>query len=1062
MLSKAVGNRFRDGITYPFRKAGGILPRWIRGSRAHLTARAQAVPNGFSLLKTEEIDEYSAKATIFEHKKTGAQILSMEKDDDNKVFGVAFRTPVEDSMGIPHILEHSVLCGSRKYTTKSPFIQLQKSSLKTFLNAMTYPDRTLYPVASMNDKDFYNLVDVYLDSVLHPRAIGDPNVMAQEGWHYELNDAESPLSIKGVVYNEMKGVYSSPDSLHNYLTFQALFPDVETYKERSGGDPEKIPSLTYEKFREFHGKYYHPSNARFFFYGNDPVEKRLEILEQYLNDFEPLPEVRGRSEVPTQSLKSSPYSVHQTVPVAKGQEANKNTATVAWLVSEERLPENEQLAWQVIDQLLIGNTAAKLRKALSDSGLGSAVIGGGMSTGLKQPYYSIGLKGMASKEDSQKVLDLVLEILTDAAENGFEESALDAALNRVEFGLREFDTGSSQRGLSFMFSAMSDWNYDQDPIQGFKFEEDLAQLKDNMAKDPNYLKSLIKTRLLDNNHRVLVTSSPDSSLEEKKLNELKEKLQNVKSGMSDEEIQEVMDQTKKLTALQAAPDKPEDIAKIPRLTLKDLDKEAKEIPFEEITLEGGVRGLTHSLATNGIVYADLVMDISGIDTSLLDVLNLFTRIASGATGTTDKSRVDLRHYIDTHTGGVSCSWTTFSPINRKDGEVVVQEPDKVSIKLEMTGKAVAEKSDELFQLFSEMLYDCKLDDQERVIQMLKESKSGMESGLVGGGNRYAGTRLASMRHIQGLISEKSGGLSYYASICRLLKEAETDFPSLQKKLQKVKDAIRSADPTSYLINLTADEKTLEKSLSSAQKFTATLPGTPAEGAGDPRDIRSGESLEKFKESLGKDVKDEGVIIPTQVNYIGLGGRLYQPGERVPGSASVISNFLRTAYLWDKVRVIGGAYGAGFSLNNRFGTFAFTSYRDPNVKETVENYKKAAEFLINEDIPDSEVERAIIGTISGMDYPQTPRVKGGASLSRYLTGYNHEDAQRYRDEVLGTSIEDFRDFGRRLQKALDEKSATDKPAIVAFGSKSSLSNSLEEGLSLDLIDAFAQKEEVKMT
>eukprot|EP00471_Norrisiella_sphaerica_P001523 CAMPEP_0184483278 /NCGR_PEP_ID=MMETSP0113_2-20130426/4919_1 /TAXON_ID=91329 /ORGANISM="Norrisiella sphaerica, Strain BC52" /LENGTH=1098 /DNA_ID=CAMNT_0026863573 /DNA_START=200 /DNA_END=3496 /DNA_ORIENTATION=- len=1023
-----------------------------RATTSSKTVRATVIPRGYEVVKSEELSEYAAKATILKHTKTGAEVLSLEKDDDNKVFGIAFRTPVDDSKGIPHILEHSVLCGSRKYPAKSPFIELRKSSLHTFLNAMTYPDRTLYPVASQNDKDFYNLADVYLDSVLHPKAKKDPLVMAQEGWHYELKDMNDPLTIKGVVYNEMKGVYSSPDSLHGRGTVKALFPDVN-YAEDSGGDPEVIPSLTYEEFKSFHDRYYHPSNARIFFYGNDNVQKRFELLDKYLDEFEPLPEGNSHSALPTQIMKRKPWRVDQFVPVAKGQEEKKTYATLGWVVSEDSLSEEEDLAWSIIDQLLTGNTAAKLRKTLIDSGLGSSVIGGGLSTYLKQPFYTIGLKGLSDADAAEKLQTLVLDTLKDVVDEGFDKETLDAALNRVEFALREFDTASVQRGMAFLSRAMSDWNYDRDPLEGFKFEKTLNLVKKKLDGDPTYLQNIIQRRLIDNQHRVLIVSSPDPTIEEAKEKKLQKDLERIKTEMSVKELEQIVELTGTLTDRQAAPDDPEAIKTIPRLSPADLDTATKHISRETTDVEG-VTVLQHEQSTNGILYMDYAIDITDIDIELLPLMNLFTRIASGATGTAEKDRVKLRQAIDTHTGGVSCSWGLASPVSRgDDGSCVVAPPTNLSLKLYMSGKSVADEAGKLMGLFKELLYESKLDDQERVVQMLKESKSGLESGLVSGGNRYATTRLSSKLHAAGIISEITGGLEYYDRVCELLDMAQKDFSTLRERLEAIRILVAAKSKDLAAINLTADKKTLGAVQDQVKDFVTGL--GLQEASEEKQGTKSSDTLIKAltRKLSETDLKDEGVIIPTQVNYVGFGGRLYEEGERVPGSTAVITNFLRTGYLWEKVRVIGGAYGAGFSLNARMGTFSFSSYRDPNVKESLENYKRAAEYLIKADISDQEVERSIIGTISDLDYPQTPRGKGSTSFSRYFTGYTEEDAQKWRDEVLATRVQDFRDFGFRLRKAIER--VEDGPTSCVFGSSSALEKAMDEGLQMELRDAFAK-------
>jgi len=604
--------------------------------------------------------------------------------------------------------------------------------------------------------------------------------------------------------------------------------------------------------------------------------------------------------------------------------------------------------------------------------------------------------------------------------------------------------------MSFLFGAMSEWNYDRDPVKGFKFEDTLAAVKKSVKNDPMYLRNIIKRRLLDNTHRALVTSSPDSTLEEKKESKLSALLKQKKEQMSEKQLEEVVEITRSLTERQATPDSPEAVATIPRLTRDDLDKKTKHIPRDLSTIHGAAL-LKHEQATNGILYMDYVLDISGLKPELLPLLNLFTRIASGATGTAEKDRVALRHAIDRHTGGISCSWGSSTPITRgEDGSCVVAAPDSVGLRLYMHGKCVAAKSEEMTTLFHEMLYSSRLDDKERIIQMLKESKSGLESSFVSRGNGYATRRLAANRHVPGLISEMTGGVEYYTHVCSMLDLAQNDFSKLQGKLQEIRDYIARARQADATINLTADKKTLASVNDDVSDFVLGI-GLKEGGVAASPSIA--ESL-STRLKTGQKVSDEGVVIPTQVNYVGFGGRMYKEGERVAGSTAVVTNFLRTGYLWDKIRVMGGAYGAGISLNARMGTFAFSSYRDPNVRESIENYKKAAEFLIEAAIPEEEVERAIIGTVSDLDYPQTPGGKGSTSLSRYFTGYNEGDAQRWRDEVLATTVEDFREFGRRLKAALDDTSSA--PSICAFGSKSGLMNAVDEGLDMTLVDAFTNK------
>jgi Zn-dependent M16 (insulinase) family peptidase len=474
----------------------------------------------FEVVRTEDVPEYGAACTLYRHKKSGAELLSLSTDDDNKCFGITFRTPPRDSTGVPHILEHSVLCGSRKYTTKDPFVQLLQGSLQTFLNAFTYPDRTCYVVASQNTKDFYNLINVYSDAVFHPRAVTDPMVHAQEGWHLELEKMDDPLTYKGVVYNEMKGVYSSPDSLLQREAQQSIFPD-NAYGVDSGGDPVVIPDLSFEQFRDFHSKYYHPANSRIFFAGDDDVSKRLEIMDEYLSDFEDCPESKPGSRIEWQAKRyAEPVTVRHPYPVSdkgEGGEPDTHLTMTNWLLNDRPMTAMEEITLTVLDHLLTGTSSSILRKTLMESGLGEAITGGGLSDELMQATFSMGLKGV-KPENVNAVEELVVETLRKVAEEGFADDAVAASMNTIEFQLREFNTGSFPKGLSLMLGSMSKWIYDRDPTEALKFEEPLAELKASIAAGGSKVfQDMIREFLLENSHRTTVEMFPSKSLEEEQL-----------------------------------------------------------------------------------------------------------------------------------------------------------------------------------------------------------------------------------------------------------------------------------------------------------------------------------------------------------------------------------------------------------------------------------------------------------------------------------------------------------------------------------------------------------------
>ncbi|KAF2582988.1 hypothetical protein F2Q68_00003156 [Brassica cretica] len=532
---------------------------------------------GFEKVSEEFISECKSKATLFKHKKTGCEVMSVSNEDENKVFGIVLRTPPKDSTGIPHILEHSVLCGSRKYPLKEPFVELLKGSLHTFLNAFTYPDRTCYPVASTNTKDFYNLVDVYLDAVFFPKCVDDVHTFQQEGWHYELNDPSEDISYKGVVFNEMKGVYSQPDNILGRIAQQAN----NTYGVDSGGDPKDIPNLTFEEFKEFHRKYYHPSNARIWFYGDDDPLQRLRILSEYLDMFEASPS-RDTSKIEPQKLFSEPIRIVEKYPAGRdGDLKKKNMVCVNWLLSEKPLDLETQLALGFLDHLMLGTPASPLRKILLESGLGEALVSSGMSDELLQPQFSVGMKGV-SEDNVQKVEELIMTTLKKLAEEGFESDAVEASMNTIEFSLRENNTGSFPRGLSLMLQSIAKWIYDMDPFEPLKYTEPLKALKARIAEEGSkaVFSPLIEQFILNNSHRVTIEMQPDPEKASQEEAEEKSILEKVKAGMTEEDLAELARATEELRLKQETPDPPEALRCVPSLNLSDIPKEPTYVPTE--------------------------------------------------------------------------------------------------------------------------------------------------------------------------------------------------------------------------------------------------------------------------------------------------------------------------------------------------------------------------------------------------------------------------------------------------------------------------------------------------
>ncbi|MGA2404465.1 MAG: insulinase family protein, partial [Syntrophobacteraceae bacterium] len=578
-----------------------------------------AVKDKFELIFEKEIPELKGLVRFYRHIPTGAELLSIINEDDNKVFGICFRTPPSDSSGIAHILEHSVLCGSRKYPVKEPFVELVKGSLKTFLNAFTYPDKTCYPVASQNVQDFYNLIDVYLDAVFYPRLT--PFVLQQEGWHYELDDPESPLTIKGVVYNEMKGVYSSPDSMLSELSQQSLFPDT-TYGLDSGGDPKVIPSLTFEQFKSFHERFYHPSNARIYFYGNDDPDRRLDIIQEYLKDFS---RIEPESGVALQAPKTAPARIVRSFAAGK-EEADtggiKSMVTVNWLLPEVT-DAGLNLAFQILEYVLLGMPGSPLKKALIESGLGEDVAGAGLETELRQIFFSAGLKGIRS-EDAEKVERLIFETLAALVRDGIDPATIEAGVNTIEFRLRENNYGNFPQGLAAMLRALSTWLYEADPTSLTAFESPLNLVKENL-KSGGFLEGLIHRFLLENRHRTVVLLRPEPGLAAKEIEEEAKKFEAIKNSLSPDEISGVIENAKTLQRIQSSPDSPEALASIPVLRVSDLDRRNRITPMESRPVDG-VPGFYHDLFTSGITYLDVGFNLQALPQQYLPYAPLFGRV----------------------------------------------------------------------------------------------------------------------------------------------------------------------------------------------------------------------------------------------------------------------------------------------------------------------------------------------------------------------------------------------------------------------------------------------------
>jgi len=939
----------------------------------------------FNLIKEENVPELKSVARLYRHETTGARLLSIINDDDNKCFSINFRTPPKDSTGVAHILEHSVLNGSMKYPIKEPFVELLKGSLATFINAITFPDKTCYPVASQNTQDFYNLIDVYMDAVLHP--LISPLTFQQEGWHYEIENLKDLLTYKGVVFNEMKGALSSPERVQEESILEALFPG-HTYGFNSGGDPVNIPDLAYEEFKRFHDTYYHPSNAYVYFYGDDDPEKRLELMEGYLKSYQA---IEIDSSIPPVKPLKQPQKVKVYFDAGQDTDSQKKCYfTVNWTLTDKSDP-LLVFSFDILAHILIGTPASPLRKALIDSGLGDDLTGLGLeNVEHRELLFSTGLKGLSSG-DSDKVQKIIFDTLETLVKDGIDKDMIEAAVNTVEFQLRENNTGTFPRGLDLMVRIMTTWLYDDDPLKPIVFEKPFQMIKEKLNQVDRYFEEMIRKYLLDNPFRVNLLLIPDVNVARQREKAEKDRLAKLRAGMSEEGLQKLVDRTNTLKKRQETPDTAKALASLPILKLEDLDKKIKMIPISNENRKG-IEVLHHDLFTNGIVYLDLGFDLAVLPADFLPFTEIFGR-ALLEMGTKTEDYVTLSQRIGKYTGGIESH-----PLCLEG-----YQSEMSVTRLILRAKATLQQSGKMLSILQEVLLTAKLDNPERFKQIVLEQKAGIETQLAMRGDQYANKRLQAHFTTAGWATEQINGISSLFFLRKLVKDIEKDWKTILTQLESMRKLL--INRLGLICNVTLDNESWKVFSPQLEGLLERIPENP---------------IEPVKWDITPPAKMEGLAIPAQVNYVGKAASLYSLGYRLDGSAEVIFNHLRMTYLWEKIRVQGGAYGAFCVFDHNSGVLSFVSFRDPNLAGTLENYSGTDKFLRTLDdtrLSADELLKSIIGAIGLLDAYQLPDARGFTSMQCYLTGETDEKRQLYRDEVLSTTRADFNAFGDVLEKAM---------------------------------------------
>lgn len=940
----------------------------------------------YEILDEHRIEDVQSDGFILRHKKSGARIAILSNNDDNKVFYIGFRTPPEDETGVPHIIEHTTLCGSKKFPVKDPFIELAKGSLNTFLNAMTYPDKTVYPVASCNDQDFKNLMDVYLDAVFNPNITKYEEIFKQEGWHYELTGKDDELKINGVVYNEMKGAYSSPDEVLSSQIYRSLFPD-NTYSKDSGGNPEYIPKLTYEAYLDFYHKYYHPSNSYIYLYGDMDVVERLEWLDkEYLSQYD---YKKVNSEINKQPTFDEIKNVEAQYSITMDDSQENKTYLSYNRVVGDTLDEMLYQAFDVLDYALVSSPGAPVKQALIDAGIGDDVYGS-YDAGILQPVFSFVAKN-ANASQADEFESIIENTLKEVVKTGINKEALLAGINSSEFKFREADFGQFPKGLLFGLNCLDSWLFDDmKPFIHLECLGTFAKLR--KAVDTDYFEKLIQEYLLDNTHGSSVTVKPKRGLGNEREEALAKELSDYKASLSDEEIDKLIEETEHLKKYQEEPSSDEDLRKLPMLTRADMKKEA--MPFSNIEDELlDVKVVRHDIESNGIDYISFLFDAGDFAQSELGYLGFFTN-ALGLVSTENYSYTDLANATNIYTGGISTGTASHPDIKDRNNFV---------FKFEVKLKVLEKNLDKALELMEQMLLASDFTDTKRLGEIVAQIKARLQANLSSSGHLVAAMRSMSSFSRYALYQDELKGIAFYRSICRIEKELSESPESVSDKLAAIAKKLFARNR--MLISFTGNSEAYGNAKLSLEKVIAGFNKMSA--IGNQAEVHFNTAKEAF-------------IDASQIQYVAKTGDFICEGYEYTGALRLLRIILSYDYLWINVRVKGGAYGC-MNTFLRSGESYFVSYRDPNLSDTLDVYDRIPEYIKSFSPDERDMTKYIIGTFSALDTPMNPEAKGSRSLSAYLEGITYEQIQKERNEILNAQPEDIRRLADLVEAVLKKDS-----------------------------------------
>jgi Zn-dependent M16 (insulinase) family peptidase len=940
----------------------------------------------YEILNEHRVEDVQSDGFILRHKKSGARIAILSNNDDNKVFYIGFRTPPEDETGVPHIIEHTTLCGSKKFPVKDPFIELAKGSLNTFLNAMTYPDKTVYPVASCNDQDFKNLMDVYLDAVFNPNITKYEEIFKQEGWHYELTGKDDELKINGVVYNEMKGAYSSPDEVLSSQIYRSLFPD-NTYSKDSGGNPEYIPKLTYEAYLDFYHKYYHPSNSYIYLYGDMDVVERLEWLDkEYLSLYD---YKKVNSEINKQPAFDEIKNVEAQYSITMDDSQENKTYLSYSRVVGDSLDEMLYQAFDVLDYALVSSPGAPVKQALIDAGIGDDVYGS-YDAGILQPVFSFVAKN-ANASQADEFESIIENTLKEVVKTGINKEALLAGINSSEFKFREADFGQFPKGLLFGLNCLDSWLFDDmKPFIHLECLDTFAKLR--RAVDTDYFEKLIQEYLLDNTHGSSVTVKPKRGLGNEREEALAKELSDYKASLSDEEIDKLIEETEHLKKYQEEPSSDEDLRKLPMLTRADMKKEAMPFSNIEDTLSD-VKVVRHDIESNGIDYISFLFDAGDFAQSELGYLGFFTN-ALGLVSTENYSYTDLANATNIYTGGISTGTASHPDIKDRNNFV---------FKFEVKLKVLEKNLDKALELMEQMLLSSDFTDTKRLGEIVAQIKARLQANLSSSGHLVAAMRSMSSFSRYALYQDELKGIAFYRSICRIEKELFESPESVSDKLAAIAKKLFARNR--MLISFTGNSEAYGNAKLSLEKVIAGFNKMSA--IGNQAEVHFNTAKEAF-------------IDASQIQYVAKTGDFICEGYEYTGALRLLRIILSYDYLWINVRVKGGAYGC-MNTFLRSGESYFVSYRDPNLSDTLDVYDRIPEYIKSFSPDERDMTKYIIGTFSALDTPMNPEAKGSRSMSAYLEGITYEQIQKERNEILNAQPENIRRLADLVEAVLKKDS-----------------------------------------